>query len=215
MISRYNLVVFDWEGTLEDTLGAVFHTVAFEANLLGFGEFDHDEARKYVDLGLVRALKKAYPHLSTKEHEQLLYAVQHAMYTRPADVCLIPGARELIDQLHAAKVNIAIATNKGQQSLVRALQTTGLDDLIKVTRSAGQVPAKPCPQMLEEIIEEFAGNVATTIMIGDSVIDMEMAKNIGVTALGVDFYHQQGAALKAAGALAVFDDYKLLANFLR
>ncbi|MGC1182164.1 HAD family hydrolase [Legionella sp.] len=214
MVNPYDLVVFDWEGTIADTLSAVFHTVAVEANLLGFGAFDHNEAKKYVDLGLAKALRKVYPHLSTKQNEQLVHAVQQSMYTRPTEVCLIPGVREFINQLHNAKINIAIATNKGQQSLGRALQATGLDAVIKVTRSAGQMPAKPCPQMLEEIIEEFGGTSSSTIMIGDSVSDMEMAKNIHVTAIGVDFYHQQGTVLKKAGAVAVFNDYKLLADFL-
>lgn len=214
MINQYDLVVFDWEGTIADTLGAVFHLVAEEANSLGFGTFDYDEAKKYVDLGLVKALKKAYPNLSDKEHEHLLQSVQLAMHTRSTEVCLIPGVEDFIHQLHDAKIDIAIATNKGQQSLLRALQATGLNQLIKVTRSAGQVAAKPNPQMLEEIIDEFGGTPSTTLMIGDSVTDMEMAKNFQVTAIGVDFYHQQGTALKAAGAVAVFDDYKLLAAYL-
>lgn len=214
MSSPYDLVVFDWEGTIADTLGAVFHAVAVEADLLGFGAFDHHEAKKYVDLGLAKALKKAYPNLSDKQHEQLVHAVQQAMHTRSMEVCLIPGVREFIYQLHDAQINMAIATNKGQQSLARALQATGLDKLIKITRSAGQAPAKPCPQMLDEIIDEFAGSRATTLMIGDSTTDMEMAHNIQVTAIGVDFYHQHETALKAAGALAVFDDYQVLADYL-
>lgn len=214
MNNPYDLVVFDWEGTIADTLGAVFHIVAVEANLMGLDLFDHNEAKKYVDLGLARALKKVYPNLSPREHEHLLQAVQQAMYIRSTEVCLIPGVREFIDQLHEAKINMAIATNKGQQSLIRALQVTGLDKIIKVTRSAGQLPAKPCPQMLEEIIEEFGGNRVTTLMIGDSVIDMEMARKIQVSALGVDFYQQHGTALKIAGALAVFDDYRQVAQFL-
>jgi phosphoglycolate phosphatase len=214
MMSQFDLVVFDWEGTIADTLGAVFHLVAEEANLLGFGSFDAEEAKKYVDLGLAKALKKAYPHLSVKEQEQLVHAVQLAMYTRSPEVCLIPGVEEFIHQLHKAKINMAIATNKGQHSLLRALQITGLDKLIKVTRSAGQVAAKPNPQMLKEIIQVFNAKPATTLMIGDSITDIEMAKNTQVTAIGVDFYHQQGAALKMAGAVAVFDDYKLLANYL-
>jgi phosphoglycolate phosphatase len=214
MSNLYDLVVFDWEGTIADTLGAVFHTVAVEADLLGFGTFEPEEARKHVDLGLERALIKAYPHLSAREHEQLIYAVHRSMHTRSLEVFLIPGVREFIHQLHDAHINMAVATNKGHQSLTRALQTTGLDEFIKVTRSAGQVPAKPHPQMLEEIIDEMGGSIATTLMIGDSVTDVEMAKSIQVNAIGVDFYHQQESALKAAGALAVFDDYKLLADYL-
>lgn len=214
MIKPYDLVVFDWEGTIADTLGVILHTVALEAHALGYGTVDPYQARQYVNLGLVQALRKAYPHLSAQEHEHLLQAVQHALHTRSVEVCLIPGVRELLYQLHDAKVNIAVATNKGQHSLLRAMQATGLDEIIKVTRSAGQVPAKPCPQMLEEIITEFGGANSKTLMIGDSTTDMEMATSINVTAIGVDFYHQQGAALKMAGALEVFDEYKLLADFL-
>jgi len=79
-------------------------------------------------------------------------SVQLAMVTRPTELCLIPGAKAFIEKLIAAKIDIAIATNKGQHSLQRALQATELDKLFKVTRSAGQTPAKPCPQMLEEIM---------------------------------------------------------------
>lgn len=210
----YQLVVFDWEGTVADTLGLILHTVASEANALGFGEIDPYEARKYVDLGLVQSLKKLFPGLSETEQEQLVQAVQQALISRPTEVCLIPGALEFIHQLHDAKVDLAIATNKGHQSLMRALQATGLEEIFKVTRSAGQVPAKPCPQMLEEIMEVFGQGADSTLMIGDSVTDIEMAKNIDVAAIGVDFYHQQEGALKTAGALFVFDDYKLLANHL-
>lgn len=214
MSNPYNLVVFDWEGTIADTLGIILHVVASEANILGFGDFDFYEARKYVDLGLVQALRKAYPHLTSAQHQQLLHSVQQAMHSRPLDVCLMPGVRELIYQLHDAGINLAIATNKGHHSLVRALQGTALDKFFKVTRSAGQVPAKPCPQMLIEIIEEWGGTAATTLMIGDSPTDMEMARMVQVTAVGLDMYHQQAVALKAAGAVEVFDDYKQIAAFL-
>jgi phosphoglycolate phosphatase len=215
MSNPYQLVVFDWEGTISDTLGLILHTVATEALNLGFGGIDPYQARRYVDLGLVQALQKLFPHLSLFQHEQLLQSVQQAIVSRSKGICLIPGAREFIQQLHDDHVDIAIATNKGQHSLARALQSTGLDSLFKVTRCAGQVPAKPCPQMLEEIMEVFGHTPATTVMIGDSPTDMEMARNINVTAIGVDFYHQNDANLKAAGALAVFDDYQLLAQFLK
>lgn len=215
MSNPYQLVVFDWEGTIADTLGLILHTVSTESNLLGFGEIDPNQARKYVELGLVQAIKKLLPQLSMTQHEQLLQAVQHAMISRPSEVCLLPGVLEFIHKLHDSGIDLAIASNKGHQSLVRALQATGLDELFKVTRSAGQVPAKPCPQMLEEIMDEFGCSASSTLMIGDSPTDMEMATQIKVTAIGVDFYHQQEASLKAAGALAIFDDYQQLADFIK
>lgn len=214
MSKPYQLVVFDWEGTISDTLGQILHTVAAEIKALGYGEIEPYQARQYVGLGLVHALRKLLPHLTEHQHQHIQQAVQQAMTTRPNELCLLPGALEFIQQLRATNIDIAIATNKGQHSLQRALQATGLDDLFHVTRSAGQVPAKPCPQMLEEIMGEFGKDASSTLMIGDSVTDMEMAHSIKVDAIGVDFYHQQDSALTAAGALAVFDDYSAVANFL-
>lgn len=211
----YRLVVFDWEGTLGDTLGQIFNSVATEARRLQFGELNEQLARQSVELGLVMAVKKAFPHLSEEQQEELLLAVHHSLVSRTADVHLIPGAREIAERLHSAGIDLAIASNKGQQSLQRVLHACELDNLFKVTRSAGQAPPKPCPQMLEEIMAEFDASAEETLMVGDSVYDMEMAKSLGVDAVGVDFYHQQEAALRAAGALDVFDDYKFLAEFLQ
>lgn len=214
MSNSYKLVVFDWEGTIADTLGLVLNTVATEARALGFGEVDPYLARKYVDLGLLQALKKLFPHLSIREQDTLVQAVQGAMLNKSAEVCIFPGARELIEKLHQKHIDLAIATNKGQHSLQRALHATGLEAFFKVTRSAGQAAPKPCPQMLEEIMTECGADASSTLMIGDSVSDIEMAVSIQVAALGVDFYLHQESALKKAGAIAVFNDYKVLANFL-
>lgn len=214
MTSSYQLVVFDWEGTIADTLGQILHTVSTVAQEHGFGPIDFDLARNSVNLGLVKALQRVLPNLSTSEQEILLQAVQKALMTHPTHVYLIPGVLDLIKALHKANISLAIATNKGHHSLTKALASSGLDAFFKVTRSAGFVPAKPCPQMLEEIMQEFGATSASTLMIGDSPTDMEMAHSIQVAAIGLDFYHQQEAALKKAGAMAVFDDYHQLANFL-
>lgn len=214
MNKRYRLVVFDWEGTLSDTLGLVFHCVAEEARRLNFGEMDEELARQSVELGLVMAIKKVFPHLVSEQHEQLLNAVQQSLMSRQNEVYLIPGAKDIVMRLHGAGVGLAIATNKGQQGLQRALHSTGLDTYFSVTRSAGQAPSKPHPRMLQEIIMELGLSVQDALMVGDSVTDMEMANSVGMDAVGVNFNHQQPELLLAAGALAVFDDYRLLADYL-
>lgn len=210
----YRLVVLDWEGTISDTLGPILNTINATAQSLGFGEFDLNQAIKYVELGLVAALKKLYPQLLDEQIEQLLQAVNENLSSQTRESGLIPGALDFIQRLDAAKIDIAVATNKGQHALARALHDTGLERYIKVTRCAGQVLPKPHPQMLQEIISVFGTAPQHTLMIGDSITDMQMASSIGVPAIGVDFYHQQGDALKQAGALAVFNDYQLLARFL-
>ena len=140
----------------------------------------------------------------------------HGLYQNaaPSSETLFPGAKHLIADLHRENMELAIATNKGYHSLMQALRDTGLDAYFSIIRAAGQVPPKPCPQMLTEILEESLSSTAQALMVGDSPADIEMAQQIGMEAIGVDFYHQSGGFLLEKGALAVFDNYKDLQAFI-
>lgn len=210
----YRLVVFDWEGTLSDAFGPILNTLTVEAARLQLPPFDETLARQHVQLGLPAALNVVYPSLTSHDKACLVHAVHEVSTLRRFDIYLFPGASALLERLHQAGILLAIATNKGQHSLHRALQASGLDALFTVTRSAGQVPAKPAPQMLQEIMDVCAVNSDETLMIGDSIADMEMALSLSVDAVGVDFYHQQGVYLKESGALDVFDNYEQVGIFL-
>ncbi|WP_133129459.1 HAD family hydrolase [Legionella yabuuchiae] len=217
MNSTYRLVVFDWEGTLGDTLGKVLNVLNKEAKRMNLGEVNEREARKYLMHGLVIAIKKIFPEISPVQSEQLFETIRESLAMRSMDVYLLPGAQDILNTMHNAGLDLAIATNRGQQSMHRDLQASGLEHYFTITRSAGQVPAKPCPQMLEEIMDVCGATAAETLMIGDSVSDIEMAKSLNVRALGVNFYNQPDVAeaLLIAGAEKVFDDYKQLAEYLQ
>ncbi len=215
MSRPYQIVIFDWEGTLGDTIGPIINTIATIAKCMKYKEFDEREARLYVPLGLGMVIKKLFPDLSLHQYEQFLQEVQHYLVKESLDVALIPGAREILNQLKQAGIDLAIATNKGQSSLKRALYDSQLDTYFSITRSAGDVPAKPCPQMLEEILIETGFSAGEALMVGDSTVDMEMAKYIGVDAIGFDYDHNQGEKLITAGAIDVFDNYRQLAEFLK
>lgn len=213
MQKPYRLVVFDWEGTLGDTLGHVLKALSVESQRLNLGRFDERVARQYVSLGLVKAIKKLFPNTTLLQQEQLAEAVQYALSTHSVDTYLFPDIKDMVQNLHQAGFDLAIATNKGSHSLQRALQETGLDAFFKVTRAAGQTAPKPCPQMLYEIMDVFGATASETVMIGDSIADVEMAIAAGVDALGVDFYHQQKMSLLEAGARIVFDDAIQLSHY--
>jgi len=210
----YQLVVFDWEGTLGDPLGHVHDALKNEAEALGLGAYDVQLARRFVSLGLDKAVRKIFPDLALYQYERLLTGVQQALVSNHGSVYLFPGARRLIERLHQAGIDMAIATNRGSQALQRALQASELEAFFPVTRSADQAPAKPCPQMLEEILELTGVHAEKTLMIGDSTADIEMASAIHVPSIGVDFYEQQGNDLQAAGALRVFDDFAAIERYL-
>ncbi|MGQ3892452.1 HAD family hydrolase [Legionella sp. CNM-4043-24] len=215
MTKQYDLVIFDWEGTLSDTLGQVLNCVAEEARRLGFGELDEEVARQSVELGLVHAIKKVFPALSLPQYDQLIEAVQHSLMSRHSDVYLIPGALAIVERLHKAGVTMAVATNKGSQSLQRAMHLTGLDKYIPYTRCAGQFPPKPSPDMVEDLLLELGVSAKSALMVGDSISDIEMANSIQMDAIGVNFYDKDPSSLLSAGAVNVFDDYTLLADYLQ
>lgn len=211
----YRLVIFDWEGTLgRDTAGQALSAIAQEAQNMSLGIVDMHAARNCISSGLPHAITTLFPNLLLYQREKLLNAVHTALATKHADDYLMPGARQCVMQLFTAGVCLAIATNKGQASLQRVLHASGLDVYFSVFRSASQVPAKPCPQMLTELMAIFGVNVNESVMIGDSVVDMEMASAIGMDVIGMDFYHVMSEELRNAGALSVFDNYPLLLNAL-
>ena len=211
----YRLFIFDWEGTLgQDTIGQALNAIVQAAFDMHLGVVDMSSARMHIASGLTHAITTLFPSLLLYQREKLLHSVHTALAVKSADDYLMPGARQCIMQLFNAGAYLAIATNKGQASLQRVLHASGLDVYFSAFRSASQVPAKPCPQMLHELMDVFSVNVHESVMIGDSVVDMEMASSIGMDVIGMDFYHIMDVELRNAGAGHVFDSYELLLNHL-
>ena len=209
---RYGLIVFDWEGTLGDTVGQSLCRIAVEAGKHALGADGLSES--LFRQNLYQATRVYFPSWSDGQIEQYCSRKCLSNQATLPEVCVFPGAKDLVERLSQAGIHLAIASNKGAQSLQSALQRAGMQPFFSVTRAAGQAPPKPCPQMLEEILDEFLMSAKEALMIGDSVSEMEMAKQIGMDAVGFDFYHQNTEALLDAGASLVFDNYEALAQFL-
>lgn len=212
MDKRYDLIIFDWEGTLGDTIGQALYRIAVEAGKVALST--NSSSEETFRFNLNHAAKGFFPSWSDEQLEQFSLRKRASPNSEPSDIYLLPGAKALIERLSQAGIDLAIASNKGQQSLQNALQRAALQPFFRVTRSAGQTPPKPCPQMLDEILAEFLLTPTDALMIGDSVSDIEMAKLIGMDAVGFDYYHQNTQALLDAGALFVFDNYPDIAQFL-
>lgn len=210
----YQLVVFDWEGTLADSIGQVVQTMREQAEILGYLPFNQPALGSGIGLGLTNAIKKGFPHLTHEEQHQLLSAVQLALCTKSPEPYLFPGALALIKQLNQMGVKLAIATNKGQQSFQKALHKAQLTDYFHITRASGQAPPKPDPQMLLEILDACSLKPHEAVMVGDSVSDIQMASSISMDAIGVDFYAQGEFALLEAGAKIIVHHYDELAAYL-
>jgi len=105
-------------------------------------------------------------------------------------------------------------TGKSQAGLVQVLDKFDLAGHFLVLRTADQCPSKPHPAMVEECMREMGVAAAQTTVIGDALLDIQMAEACGVRALGVSFGVADSQALREVGAKAVVDDFSdLLAHF--
>jgi len=215
MTKPYALVVFDWEGTLGDALGQILHIVAAVAQHLNLPQPDPNKIMACAGFSLVTAIQKLYPTLNTEQQQAVLNEVQMSLMQRHDETYLFPGAAQMIASLHAGGIDLAIATNKGERSLQRALEQTNLQSFFLITRAAGQAALKPDPQMLEEILEYTGHAAMDTLMVGDSSSDIEMAKRLSIDAIAVDFYGQHQEQLLNSGALAVFRHYDDVIAFIK
>jgi phosphoglycolate phosphatase len=202
----YRLVVFDWEGTLSDTIGHIFALIQTEALALGLCQFDMLLAKQYLGLGLVGLIRHSFPDASPTQLAVLLENVEASMVPNHGLVYLVPGMLDFVKVLHSQGVFLAIASNKSLSSLNRSLDLSGMRAYFPVVRSGSECAPKPAPDMLLELMDYYQVSVAETVMIGDSEIDMLMAQSALVDAVGVDFYGQTRGELETAGAISVAHD---------
>jgi phosphoglycolate phosphatase len=194
---HYELIVFDWDGTLMDSAGMIVDSVQAAARDLGLEPPPEARARHIIGLGLVEALRHALPDLPEERYEDLVERYRYHYLSRDHELVLFSGANLLIQGLAAGGFRLGVATGKSRRGLDRALEQSGLGSCFHATRCADECLSKPHPQMLEELMAEFAVSPATTLMIGDTTHDLLMAKNAGVDAVAVTYGAHPRDALEA------------------
>lgn len=180
------LLVFDWDGTLMDSIAAIVGCMTEAAHDLDLGAVEESLIRRFVGLGLAEAL----PALGLGDDpvlaQRLVERYRHHWFTtyreRPV---LFAGVPELIEDLSEGGYRLAIATGKGRKGLDRDLETTGLLGRFEFTRTIDEAPGKPHPQMLLDVVEGMGAGAEATLMIGDTPYDLRMARNAGTHAMGV------------------------------
>jgi phosphoglycolate phosphatase len=200
---RFDLVVFDWDGTLLDSAGAIAACIQCAARDLGLPVPDETRARHVIGLGLQDALAHAVPELHPRDYGRLVDRYKHHFLLRDADLLLFDGVRQTLADLHGRGHLLAVATGKSAAGLRRALVTAQLEALFADTRCADQTAPKPDPAMLHELMEALDVPPERTLMIGDTTHDLQMAAAAGVQAIGVTYGAHPRHALESAPRLAL------------
>ena len=184
---KYELIVFDWDGTLLDSAGAIVQAIQSACRDLSLPVPDDSRARHVIGLGLVDALRYAVPDLTPDRYQAMVDRYRFHYLAGDHQLTLFRGVPEMLERLYGAGHTLAIATGKSRAGLDRALDNSGLRPLFQASRCADECHSKPHPQMLEELTSLFGISKELTVMIGDTSHDMLMASNAGIDGLAVTY----------------------------
>lgn len=183
--SQKTLIIFDFDGTLMDSVGLIVDSMAYSAKLHGL-TVSETATKSIIGIALVEAIAMLFPD-NPEKHEQIFasyadYYVKHCENDKP-----FVGILPLLQQLQQQNKILAIATGKKRVGLDRVFELSGLKPFITISRCADETAGKPNPLMLEEILAETGKSLAEAVMIGDSVHDIRMANNLGMDSIAVSY----------------------------
>lgn len=214
---RYRLLIFDWDGTLRDSVGSIVGCASEALASVGIAA-DAGTIRGSIGLGMADAVLRWCPDSDARTRERVHQAygdLWRARWHREAD--LFPGVPELLCELASAGYWLAIATGKSRRGLDGDLEhgvARGLASRFLGIRTADSSPPKPSPAMVLGLAEELGVRVGDCLVVGDSSHDLEMARAAGCDAVGVTSGALPRPALEALGPRAVLPDVLHLAPWL-
>jgi phosphoglycolate phosphatase len=212
------LAVFDCDGTLVDGQAAVCEAMETAFAGLGLAPPPRGRIRRIVGLSLPVAIRRLAPDAAEAEQAALVDGYRAAFFAMReqgrVSEPLFDGVRELLAALRRAGWKLGVATGKSDRGVLGCFANHGIVDLFCTVQTADRHPSKPHPAMLEEAIANALAEAQTTVMIGDTVYDIEMARAAGVRPIGVAWGYHAAEELFAAGAEAVAEDAAHLAELL-
>ncbi len=199
-------VVFDWDGTLADSIDNIVSCMQLAATSVGLMAPTDVAVRDIIGLGLFEAVEVLFPRAEVSLIERTVEAYRHH-YLLPEhrSVTLFSGVPELLDDLENAGFLLAVATGKSRRGLDRALAESGLKDRFVTTRTVDECHSKPHPQMLQEIADYTGVSARQVLMVGDGVMDMQMAANAGMVSVAVATGAGEPDDLLAEGAVGCIE----------
>ena len=184
---QFDLIAFDWDGTLFDST-AIITTCIQRAVVDVGGAMPTREAASYViGMALMPALAHAAPDVPKDKYPQLGERYRHHYLVHQNDISLFDGVLPLLAELKARHHWLTVATGKSRAGLNEALHAVELRDVFDASRTADETAGKPSPLMLHELMREFGVEPGRTLMVGDTTHDLQMALNAGCASVGVSY----------------------------
>ncbi len=200
------LLVFDWDGTLLDSIANIVACTRATLAELGLASVDETTIRGAIGLGLRETVERFHPGCDDATFSSVVEVYRRHWFGEFGRRALpFAGVEEMLAALEERGFWLAVATAKGRKGLEGEFARTGLGRFFLASRTLDEAPSKPAPEMLTGILAELGVAPPEALMIGDSLHDVGMAVNAGVAALGVSTGAEPREALLAAGAIDCLD----------
>jgi len=200
---RFELIVFDWDGTLFDSTALIVRSIQDACRDLQIAVPSDAQAAYVIGLGLHDALTIAAPGLPPERYPELGLRYRHHYFARQHELSLFAGTLELLQALKARHHWLAVATGKTRRGLDESLNTVQLKGMFDGSRTADETASKPNPLMLLELMREFGAEPEATLMIGDTTHDLQLAANAGTPSVAVSYGAHGREAFDEFAPLAV------------
>lgn len=215
MVARnFDLIVFDWDGTLMDSTAAIAESIQAACADIGVAVPSRELASHVIGLSLMGAVQTVAPALDDAGCQRLAERYRYHFLARDHQLVLFDGARELLSELRERGYRVAVATGKARRGLDRVLEQSGLAPSFDATRCADETFSKPHPGMLLELMAELASSPERTLMIGDTTHDLQMARNAGTASLAMTYGAHPATELVAESPLAVLASMAALREWI-
>ena len=213
--SDYKLLIFDWDGTLADSIGRIVEAMQVAAERSDLPPRDDFAVKGIIGLGLPEAIRTLYPEIGDAGLVAFrqCYADHYiALEAEPSP--LFAGVVESLEAFRAEGYRLAVATGKARRGLDRVLKSHGWEDYFDITRAADETASKPHPLMLEQILAHCEVRPEQALMVGDSSFDLLMARNAGMASVAVSYGAQSMEALRAFEPCLAIDHFSELHAWL-
>lgn len=195
---RWPLVIFDWDGTLMDSIGSIEACTRAAFDAIDLPAPPGATIRGAVGLGLDQVFVHIMPTASERDQQRLVEAYRDLWIgTYRHHVALFDGVREALTRLATAGHLLAVATGKGRVGLDRDLSVTGLDRRFHATRTVDEARSKPDPQMLLDLLDTLGVRAEDALMVGDTTFDLQAASNARMASVAVLTGAHPAAQLKS------------------
>jgi phosphoglycolate phosphatase len=214
MQNKFDLIIFDWDGTLANSTELIIDAICHASVGAGLPMPARQAASGIIGLGLREALIELFGEISEPQLQQMVAGYAQHYNAGENNVPLFHGVNETVAELHRKGVALGVATGKGRGGLNRALENSGIGHYFHATRCVDECFSKPHPQMILELMEEVGATPERTLMIGDTSFDLQMAQSAQVDRLAVTYGAHPLSRLLPHEPLVHFDDFSSLGVWL-